>query len=253
MNNYFMEKLKNISEEELLNYANHFRGKCENIPACRVTKEGVLSYNYIPLPITDGPLDRDFIESLSMVISAGLLKENTDFSSVFALSEADRGGGLLLGALQAFTGIKVHMVNWYDEATIEAFKGDFLTADMAPPFAMGSRLKPGLYLPKKLKEKLQQAGAVIIDDVISTGETIFTLKSILDTAKIPLRAVACGAEKVDYKGAEKLREAFPIPILTVAKVKIRRLTEKERELYSSNSNITGMSEVTGRRDVVYYL
>jgi len=244
-----MKKLSSLSDKTLLSMANLFRDTCSNIPVCRVVKKNKESYNYIPLPITDGPMKDTELDAIGMVTGKALMNEDIDLLNITGITESDRGGGFILSS-----GINIHWANWYDSSTINAFKGDFLTAEMSPEFIMGSSLRPGLYLPEHIKKSLQKGGVVLIDDVVSTSKTLFTLKSILDMADIPLRAIVCGVEKVDYEGGSKLRETFPhIPFITVARVKIRDFTEEEELYYSFNKNFIGMSEVIGDRTVPYYI
>ena len=249
----YVKKIKEISSEKLLDYANIFRSNCANIPACTVTNNA-LTYRYIPMPLTDGPVDKETIDNLSILIVRGLLDRGIDFDNHWAVAEADRGGAIVLRAVQSITGINIHWANWYDEATMKAFGNDFLSADMEPPFAMGTSLKPGLYLPKELRKTLQKKGVILLDDIVSSGRTLITLNNILKEAGISLKAIACGAEKVDYNGGSLLRKAFPsIPVLTIAKIRIRKLTDKEKDTYKYNPLITGMSETTGTENTPYYL
>ncbi|MEQ8172170.1 MAG: hypothetical protein ABRQ38_25010 [Candidatus Eremiobacterota bacterium] len=249
-----IEKVKNISREDLLNYSELFRNSCNNIPVCNVVSNDGISYKYIPLPVTDGPMKKEELDATGIVPGRALLDLNIDLKNTWAITEADRGGGLVLRSLQQFTGINVHWLNWYDEATVNAFTGDFVTEEMAPAFAMGSSLRPGLYMPAHIREILQKNGVVLIDDVLSTGTTIVTIKSILDRAGIVLKAVVCAAEKVDYRGIDNLKNSFPsIPVITMAKIRIRDFTEQEKSYYSFNKNFTGMSEITGDRKTPYYI
>jgi hypothetical protein len=254
MTEIYVKKLKEISDEDLLKYSNLFRNSCNNIAVCRVMKHDRKAYNYIPLPVTDGPLKKEELDAAGTVLGRALLDLNIDLEHIWGITEADRGGGFTLGALQQFTGINIHWLNWYDETTINAFKGDFVTEEMNPAFAMGSSLRPGLYLPAHIRETLQKEGVILIDDVLSTGTTIVTIKSILDRAGISIKAIACAAEKIDYKGMDKLKDSFPsIPVVTIAKIKIREFTEDERLYYSFNENFIGMSEITGDRKTPYYI
>lgn len=254
MTDITIEKLKEFSREELLRYAEIFRNSCNNIPVCKVSKHERESYNYIPLPVTDGPLKKEELDATGIVLGKALLDLNIDLEHIWGITEADRGGGFTLGALQQCTGINIHWLNWYDEATINAFMGDFLTEDMNPAFAMGSSLRLGLYLPAHIRETLKTNGVILIDDVLSTGTTIVTIKSILDRADIPLKAIACAAEKIDYRGIDKLKGSFPsIPVITMAQIRIREFTEEEKSYYSFNRNFTGISEITGDRKTPYYI
>jgi len=249
-----IEKLENISPDELLNYAELFRNSCNNIPVCNVVSNDGTSYKYIPLPVTDGPMKKEELDATGIVLGRALLDLNIDLQNTWAITEADRGGGLVLRALQQFTGINIHWLNWYDEATVNAFAGDFVTEEMAPAFAMGSSLRPGIYLPAHIREILQKNGAVLIDDVLSTGTTIVTIKSILDRTGIMLKAIVCAAEKIDYRGIDKLKKSFPsLPVITMAKIRIRDFTEQEKSYYSFNKNFIGMSEIKGDRKTPYYI
>jgi hypothetical protein len=202
-------------------------------------------YNYIPLPITDGPI-KD-LKKLVIIMARALIDRGIDINNTWVISEADRGGGILLGAFQVLTGCNIHWLNWYDKTTMDKFKESFIAEEMDPAFMMGAKLIPGLYLPEYLKSELQEKGVVIIDDVISTGKTIFTIKKILDMAEIPLKAIISAVEKTDYKGADNLREKFPhIPVITIAKIKIRKLKEK-------SSYIIGETESIENENISYYL
>lgn len=245
--------LNSFSCEKFLEKANKFREICNNIPVWKVVRVGEKTYNYIPLPVTDGPLEKGIMEDLSYVLAKGLLDCEIDLNKVWAVTEGDRGAGPLLQAFQTITGVNIHWANWYDESTVKAFRNDMAAEEMSPQFAMGSSLRPGFYLPGEIKKAMEKSGVVIIEDVISTGTTLLTLKTILDRAGIPVRAIACGVEKVDYKGVEKLKKYIQhIPIITVARIKIRNLTEKEKILFGYNQNITGMTQVEGPLNVPYY-
>ena len=250
----YIEKIKQMSEEDLLGYSELFRNSCNNIPVCNVVSNDGISYKYIPLPVTDGPMKKEDLDATGIVLGRALLDLNIDLENTWAITEADRGGGLVLSALQKFTGINIHWLNWYDEATVNAFMGDFVTDEMTPAFAMGSSLRPGLYLPAHIRETFQKSGVILIDDVLSTGTTIVTIKSILDRAGIVLKAIVCAAEKIDYGGIDKLKNSFPfIPVVTMAKIRIREFTEEEKFYYTSNRNFIGMSEISGDKKTPYYI
>jgi hypothetical protein len=196
------------------------------------TPQGKSSYDYVFFPITDGGLKQEEVEAMGMLLAYHFYKNGFDekTSSIFAektgiFTESDRGGGFLTCKLNDYLWNNIYWGNQFSENLIGT-KG-LVFAETFPGYQPGTKLGFA-NIPKNIEK------TVLCDDIISTGKTIITVADILISVGITPLVFYSAAEKIEYKGRENIKKAYPfLPVVTLAKVHLNLETRKTEVVQNS--------------------
>ncbi len=210
----YLESIRQITRltyKELLTKIVNIRKSFIGIPIYK----GLNAYEYSPFQITaDIPFKASLFEDAADLI---IYSDPKSFEEAdIILSEADRGGGPLAGAIGRKTDIPIVLANWHKEIPENLPDAIIVRTEVGfsgAGYIVVSGIKPG--------QKV-----ILVDDILSTGGTAEGLIEAIENAgAIVIRAFFVG-EKVNKEGRKNLNKRFPNLKITTLTRFISKLENK---------------------------
>lgn len=121
------------------------------------------------------------------------------------VGEEDKGG-VLLAAVSMLSGLPFGIARWYPSGLEGQVQVNFDCE-----YTSGSIYLNGVEKGDKV---------YIVDDLVSTGGTLIGLVEAIRHAGAEVLGIVCVAEKVNYGGAERVRQATGIPVKSLVQIDI---------------------------------
>jgi adenine/guanine phosphoribosyltransferase-like PRPP-binding protein len=155
--------------------------------------------------------------------SAELLKAATDmlvkagnFQEATKIAGEEDKGGILIASTSLATGLPFGMARWYPSG-LEGQVG----VEFEMEYASGELFLNGIVKGDRV---------IIVDDMISTGGTLLALIEAVSKAGAELIDIICVAEKVEYRGVERVLNETGYQVKTLIKVSIAGERSKVLEI-----------------------
>lgn len=127
------------------------------------------------------------------------------------VGEEDKGG-VLVAAVSLVSGLPFGLARWYPSG----LKGQ-VSVDFESEYAQGRIYLNGVDRGDKV---------IIVDDLISTGGTMIALISAIKRAGADVADIICLAEKIEYEGCRRVKEATGLDVKCLLQVSISGLRSK---------------------------
>jgi adenine/guanine phosphoribosyltransferase-like PRPP-binding protein len=145
--------------------------------------------------------------------SAELLQATTnwivaegDFNRATKIGGEEDKGAILVAATSLATGLPFGLARWYPAG----LEGQ-VSVDFEMEYASGQLFLNGIEENDKV---------ILVDDMISTGGTMLALIEAVQLAKGKIVDIICVAEKLQYRGVERIAEETGYRIKTLLKVSV---------------------------------
>ncbi|KVP80943.1 hypothetical protein WL40_32290 [Burkholderia ubonensis] len=149
------------------------------------------------VPATPAPLLRMAAQRVCDVMSVA--------PGLKLVGEEDKGGALL-AAVSLLSGLPYGIARWYPSGLEGQVKVEFGCEYTAGALYLNG-VEPG-------------DRVVIVDDLISTGGTLIGLVEAVRRAGAHVEQIVCVAEKADYAGVERVRDATGLDVTTLVRVSV---------------------------------
>lgn len=134
------------------------------------------------------------------------LVEVGDFQKATKIAGEEDKGAILVASTSLETGLPFGMARWYPSG-LDGQVG----VDFEMEYASGRLFLNGI-------EKGDQI--IIVDDMISTGGTMLALIEAVEKAEASIVDIVCVAEKVEYRGVERIRKDTGYLVKTLLQVSV---------------------------------
>ncbi|HEY1627352.1 MAG TPA: phosphoribosyltransferase family protein [Streptosporangiaceae bacterium] len=121
------------------------------------------------------------------IVSAG------DFGSANVVVGEEDKGGVLVAAVSMVTGLPFGLARWYPSG----LEGQ-ISVEFGAEYVDGRIYLNGVQPDDEV---------VIVDDLISTGGTMIALINAIEQSGARIRDIICVAEKVEYEGRQRVKDA----------------------------------------------
>ena len=129
-----------------------------------------------------------------------------DFQKATKIAGEEDKGAILVASTSLETGLPFGMARWYPSG-LEGQVG----VDFEMEYASGSLFLNGIEKGDKV---------IIVDDMISTGGTMLAMIESVEKAEATIVDIICVAEKVEYRGVDRIREETGYTVKTLLKVSV---------------------------------
>lgn len=128
-----------------------------------------------------------------LVAAAWQLTAAGDFGAGCVVVGEEDKGGVLVAAVSMVTGLPFGLARWYPSG----LEGQ-VSVDFESEYAEGRIYLNGVEPGDEV---------VIVDDLVSTGGTMIALIQAIERCGARIRDIVCVAEKVEYEGRQRIKEA----------------------------------------------
>lgn len=128
-----------------------------------------------------------------LMSAAWRLVAAADFPSRCVVVGEEDKGGILVAAVSMITGLPFGLARWYPSGLAGQISVAF-SSEYADGHIYLNGVEPG-------------DDVVIVDDLVSTGGTMIALIMAIETAGAHIHDIVCVAEKVEYEGRQRIKEA----------------------------------------------
>ena len=134
------------------------------------------------------------------------LVEVGDFEKATKIAGEEDKGAILVASTALVTGLPFGMARWYPSG-LEGQVG----VDFEMEYASGSLFLNGIEKGDKV---------IIVDDMVSTGGTMLAMIESVEKAEATIVDIVCVAEKVEYRGVDRIKVETGYPVKTLLKVSV---------------------------------
>ncbi len=134
------------------------------------------------------------------------LVEVGDFEKATKIAGEEDKGAILVASTALVTGLPFGMARWYPSG-LEGQVG----VDFEMEYASGSLFLNGIEKGDKV---------IIVDDMVSTGGTMLAMIESVEKAEATIVDIVCVAEKVEYRGVDRIKMETGYPVKTLLKVSV---------------------------------
>ncbi len=134
------------------------------------------------------------------------LVEVGDFGKATKIAGEEDKGAILVASTALETGLPFGMARWYPSG-LEGQVG----VDFEMEYASGSLFLNGIEKGDKV---------IIVDDMVSTGGTMLAMIESVEKAEATIVDIVCVAEKVEYRGVDRIKVETGYPVKTLLKVSV---------------------------------
>ena len=134
------------------------------------------------------------------------LVEVGNFQAATKIAGEEDKGAILVASTALETGLPFGMARWYPSG-LEGQVG----VDFKMEYASGQLFLNGIE---------QGDQVIIVDDMISTGGTMLALIEAVEKADATIVDIICVAEKIEYRGVNRIREETGYPVKTLLQISV---------------------------------
>ncbi|MFH1649648.1 MAG: hypothetical protein ABIA93_03800 [Candidatus Woesearchaeota archaeon] len=233
--------VRNLSKEELLSLSKIVKASFDNLDVFRFTNGNGMQYEYVQFPVTEGGVSPEIFEAIGLLIAWHAF-QNKYVEQVDALfTESDYGGGQVITATSAYTGLKSYWANQYAQDILNSVPS--ITSIKAQS---GYRSEVHVGVPSMEGTKT----VLVVDDIISTGGTFKELLSSIKKMDVTPKAFYAVGEKLAFNGRAALHELHPeLPIITL--VQVKHILYDDAEHRSAEGKPIGVTKVVDDGIIFY--